>query len=74
MGYCVPCLQADAHPWGILVAGTAINNGLDHCAPWWRSMVEHTIAHLNRADRTMETFNAAVVECMMEMDNGCPND
>jgi hypothetical protein len=57
--YCAECLKANAHPLFILVAGTACNGGLDHCASWWKEMVTDTLKHLGR---TEEEFTAQVNE------------
>ena len=53
------CLEADAHPWDILVANTVCVGGLEQSADWWKKMVENTCKHLKR---TIEEFNLAVAE------------
>lgn len=59
------CLEADAHPWSLLVANTAIVGGLENTAEWWREMVQHTCSHLGK---TIEEFNANVRQCIDEME------
>lgn len=57
VAYCQQCLNANAHPWWTLVAGTALNNGLENCADYWKKMVQDTCVHLGR---TLEEFNQDV--------------
>lgn len=64
VSYCGDCLEANAHPWGILVAGTAMNGGYGNCADWWREMVDCTIKHLGR---TKEQFDTDVVTAIEEI-------
>jgi len=64
MAYCKECLEANAHPWGILVANTACCNGLENTADFWKEMVEDTCKHLGR---TIEEFNNAVAIDMVTM-------
>lgn len=51
------CLAANAHPWEILVANTAMMGGWHTTANWWRKMVQDTCAHLGK---TFEEFEADV--------------
>lgn len=57
------CLDANAHPWDVLVANQAClgTTSLDADAvhPAWRSMVLDTLKHLGK---TKEQFDADVVE------------
>lgn len=55
--YCDECLQANAHPWWLLVANTADIGGLEDAAPWWVSIVKATCHHLGR---TLEQFKLEV--------------
>jgi hypothetical protein len=55
--YCIECLQADAHPWGILIANTACCDGLHNTADWWKWMVTDTCDHL---DRSLDEFIESV--------------
>lgn len=55
--YCRTCLEADAHPWHILVANTWCIGSLAQAAPWWRQMVLNTCKHLGK---TIEEFEADV--------------
>jgi len=59
MAYCRACLDANAHPWEILVANTACIGGLDSANESWKEMVMDTCKHLGR---TLEEFNTAVAE------------
>ena len=54
------CLDANAHPWDILVANTACIGSLEKSADWWKEMVTCTCKHLGR---TLEEFNARVEDC-----------
>lgn len=40
------CLEANAHPYQLLVANTATIGGIEHAALWWRDMVNDTVTHL----------------------------
>lgn len=62
--YCTRCVQANAHPWGYLVANTAIAGGLHHTAPYWREMVENTCTHLGK---TMVQFNDDVTATINDL-------
>lgn len=59
VAYCPGCLQANAHPWWVLVANTAAMGGLDEAAGWWVDMVHDTCTHLGR---TITEFEADVDE------------
>jgi hypothetical protein len=61
--YCRSCLEADAHPYGIVVANTASLGGIEEAAPWWVALVKSTIAFHGK---TMEQFNADVEDAIME--------
>lgn len=61
--YCKECLEANAHPWWVLLANTVCIGGLINAAPWWKKMVEDTCRHLGR---TKEEFNQ---EVQKEIDN-----
>lgn len=67
--YCAACLEADAHPWGILVINTAMCGGLDKMIDDWRRMVENTCARLGR---TIEQFEADVKKDMERLENMPP--
>ncbi len=66
--YCVPsvpysaaygraCLEANAHPWHILVANTACIGGLKNAHVFWKDMVKDTCTHLGKS---MEEFEKNV--------------
>ena len=57
--YCRECLQANAHPWNVIVANTACVGSFDDCIPEWKEMVRDTCKHLGK---TMEEFKAAVAK------------
>ena len=59
------CLQANAHPWDVLVANTACLNGLENACKDWKTMVEDTCKHLGK---TMEEFNHDVEESIKTLD------
>ena len=47
--YCKECLDANAHPWWVLIANTVCIGGLENAAYWWKKMVEDTCCHLGRS-------------------------
>lgn len=51
--YCVECLEANAHPWGILVANTVCAGGYDKMIDEWHYMVADTCARLGK---TLDEF------------------
>lgn len=53
--YCKECLNANAHPWKILVANTCCLGGWHNAADWWKEMVEATCCRLGK---TLEEFHA----------------
>jgi len=53
------CLEANAHPWNILVANTACIGSLDQANESWKEMVHDTCKHLGK---TIEEFNLAVAK------------
>lgn len=57
VAYCRECLDANAHPWGLLIANTACVGGLKNVTPWWKEMVEATCKKLGK---TIEEFTTAV--------------
>lgn len=64
--YCQECIDADAHPWGIVVANTACVGGMEYAADWWKELVEHTCNHLGK---TIDEFNKTVEEELKTIDN-----
>lgn len=65
VAYGEKCLAANAHPYGIVVANTALIGGYEHAAGWWRDMVDCTLSHLAIP---RDKFNADVGEAMREVD------
>jgi hypothetical protein len=65
VAYCQECLNANAHPWGILVVNTSLIGHLSQSAEWWQEMVRDTCAHLGRS---IEEFNLAVEVEVREFD------
>ncbi|KKN96777.1 hypothetical protein LCGC14_0164210 [marine sediment metagenome] len=63
--YCQECLNANAHPWFIIVANTACVGSYEDCAPWWKEMVEDTCKHLGK---TLEEFKAEVLKDVEDME------
>lgn len=57
------CLAANAHPYWVLVANTAMCGGYDQTAEFWRQMVDDTLEWLGK---TREEFDAAVAEVIAE--------
>jgi hypothetical protein len=49
VAYGKTCLQANAHPWELLVANTALCGGFDQTAEWWQEMVMATCSRLGRS-------------------------
>jgi hypothetical protein len=66
MVYCRECLNANAHPWGILVANTACCGGLENTIEEWQDMVKDTCKHLNR---TLEEFNEDVKQSIIDIND-----
>lgn len=64
VAYCRECLEANAHPWDVLVANTACLDGLELANEMWREMVTDTCKHLGK---TLEQFNAEVAEEIKSM-------
>lgn len=65
MAYCRECLEANAHPWGILVAQVAMCGGYEHVIDEYREMIECTIKHLGK---TREQFDADVAADIRALD------
>lgn len=65
MAYGRDCLEANAHPYGILVANTALVGGLDRAGDWWIEMVDATLLHLHK---TRVDFDRDVRQVMRDMD------
>jgi hypothetical protein len=63
--YCKDCLRANAHPYAIVVANTAMLGGMDGAAPWWVQLVEDTLAHLGK---TRAEFDASVLAEQQEFE------
>jgi hypothetical protein len=61
--YCRECLDANAHPWGILVGNTMAIGGLSEAAAWWKQTVEDTCRRLGK---TLDQFNADVERALNE--------
>jgi hypothetical protein len=57
VAYCRECLEANAHPWGIVIANTVCVGGLEHAADWWKEIVKDTCKHLGKS---LDDFNAEV--------------
>lgn len=60
-GYCKECSQANAHPYGSVVANTACIGGFDRAAEWWQETVKDTLKHLGI---NMEEFQEDVEESL----------
>ena len=59
------CLDANAHPYGIVVANTAMIGDLEHTADWWKEIVACTLRHL---DVPVLQFNQDVAAAMADME------
>lgn len=53
------CLEANVHPYGVLVAATADLGGLINASHWWREMVQRTCQYLKVS---MAQFNEDVAK------------
>lgn len=58
------CLDANAHPYGLLVANTACIGGYELAAEWWQRMVTDTLRHLNK---TQQQFDSDVADAAMKV-------
>lgn len=67
--YCKHCIEANAHPYMMLVAGTSILGGLTNAHDWWCSMVYDTLRHL---DISMQDFVVDVDEIIFLEDHNIP--
>lgn len=59
--YCKECLEANAHPYFIMVGNTACIGGLEHAHPEWAEMVRCTLVHIGK---TQEEFDKDVAEAI----------
>lgn len=67
--YCRACLEANAHPYFIVVANTACCGGLEHTHEGWQDMVRCTLAHLGKS---VAQFEADVTESMRQQEDMRP--
>jgi hypothetical protein len=44
--YCQECLDANAHPYHIIVSNTWALGGYDNSVDWWQAIVNDTLTHL----------------------------
>lgn len=63
--YCQECLNADAHPYNVLVANTACCGGLEKMHQGWQEMVGSTLKHLGK---TETDFLADVYLSMLQLE------
>lgn len=63
VAYCMDCLEAGAHPIGIMIANTACLGGLDRAAGYWKYMVYDS---LYRIGKDLEWFNTEVEKAIKE--------
>lgn len=63
-GYCEECLRADAHPYDILVAQTAILGGIEGTNLAWQEMILNTLIHL---EKEIEEFEEDVQESIRSL-------
>lgn len=61
MAYGRKCLEANAHPYEIVVINTAMLGGLDQAAPWWDQLVTDTLEHLEIPRSTFDSDVAGAV-------------
>ena len=62
--YCKECIEANAHPYWIVVVNTALAQSLDNCIEEWKEIVRCTCKHLNKS---IEEFNQDVNETIKEL-------
>ena len=65
VAYGAKCLKANAHPYGLVVANTAMCGGLEHTAEWWQELVRDTLNHLGKS---MERFTSDVAKDIKEFE------
>lgn len=63
--YCRECIQANAHPYGIVVANTGMCGGMGDVAGWWLDIVDGTLKHLNIPRKQ---FDEDVVKFIKDME------
>lgn len=66
VSYCRECLDANAHPYWVLVANTACVGRYDDCADWWREMVDDTLRYLGKSREDFDAEVKASVDQMNE--------
>lgn len=60
------CLEANAHPYWIMVNNTALCGGYARCAPWWQQMVDDTLSHLDLSRVSFDNDVAVALEELAE--------
>lgn len=65
VAYGAACLAANAHPYGLLVANTALIGNYADSTEWWQEMIDATLAHLGKP---REQFDADVAESSAEFE------
>lgn len=72
MAYCQRCLDANAHPWELLVANTAMIGGYEEAADFWRQMIEDTCRHLGKSRAEFDAEVCAFFEALPKGPNNEP--
>ena len=68
--YCRECLDANAHPYGIVVANTAALGGEEFAADFWLDMIECTLKHLGKTRQEFDIDLTAALKNLEEYDCG----
>jgi hypothetical protein len=54
IAWCMHCIEAEVVPYNIAVFNTAMNDGLENSADWWKEIVNKTMKYFNISN---EQFN-----------------
>ena len=68
--YCQECINANAHPYHVIVSNTWCAGGYDNCSDWWKEMVDATLKHL---DKTREELDADIADADKSYEEYCRN-
>lgn len=72
--YCRQCLHANAHPYGMVVANTAMIGGVGQAAEWWLEIVHATLIRLGKDRMEFERDVTEEMESQMREDGQISGD
>lgn len=68
VAYGYQCLKANAHPYGAMVAMTAMADGYDSLATWAQEMIEATLLRLNKSNDEFEQHVREMIRDLHEFE------